>query len=198
IDDRLTLRVDGRLPFGEGVSFDPGEAVAPTAADLDPVGIGSQGAWLVVRDLRLTRDIYYTLQPGRSDYDSLDLERPLPVHRDEIFDWLADPKAFAAFGKLGPREYPIAEGRYMMLGDNSPWSRDGRDWRRIDQVDPEHPGQGWDASGRESWEVPGALVVGKAVCVYWPHLKPVWPALRLGRDVRVPAVPNLGKVRWVR
>jgi signal peptidase I len=198
VDDRLTLRVDGALPFGEGVSFDPGDAITPDAADLDPVGIASNGAAVAVSDLVLTRDIYYTLQPGRADYDSLELEDPLPSDPVAIFDWLADPNKFAAFGKLGPRDYPIAPRRYMMLGDNSPWSRDGRDWRRIDQVDPAHPGQGWDDSGRETWEVPEALLVGKAFCVYWPHLKPFWPALRFSRDVRLPARPNLESMRWVR
>ena len=28
-----------------------------------------------------------------------------------------------------------------MLGDNSPWSRDGRAWGRHDQIDPDEPGQ---------------------------------------------------------
>lgn len=197
VDDRLTLRVDGRLPWGEGVSFDPGAAVAPTAADLEPVGLASQGAEVAVRDLVLSRDIYYTLQPGRVDFDSLELADPLPTDPVALMDWLSDPKGFAAFGKLGPRDYPIAPGHFMMFGDNSPWSRDGRDWRRTDQVDPGRPGAGWDESGRESWEVPESLLVGKAFCVYWPHLKPFWPALRFGRDVRLPARPYLEKVRWV-
>ena len=76
------------------------------------------------------------------------------------------------------REYPIRPGYYMMLGDNSPWSRDGRAWGNSDQIDPDLPGQGWDSSGRQSWEVPEALLIGKAFCVYWPHPKPVWPRLR--------------------
>lgn len=198
VDDRLTLYVDGRLPFGDGVSFEAGDAVAPTTADLDPVGIASQGAAVAVSDLVLTRDIYYTLQPGRVDYDSLELDDPLPTDPVAVFEWLADPSKFAAFGKLGPRDYAIAPGRYMMFGDNSPWSRDGRDWWRSDQMDPSRPGSGWDDSGRESWEVPEALLVGKAFCVYWPHFKPVWPAIRFGRDLRLPALPNFGEMRWVR
>jgi signal peptidase I len=198
VDDRLTLWVDDRLPFGEGVSFDPGDAIAPTAADLDPVGIASKGVSIEVSDLKLTRDIYYTLQPGRADYDSLDLTDPLPNDPVGIFDWLADPNRFAAFGKLGPRDFPVGAGRYMMFGDNSPWSRDGRDWRRVDQIDLERPGVGWDSSGRESWEVPESLLVGKAFCVYWPHLKPFWPNLRFGRDLRLPARPNFENMRWVR
>ena len=198
VDDRLTLELDGKRPFGEGVSFDPGGSIAPTAADLDPVGIAVQGVRATVRGLKLTRDIYYTLQPGRIDYDGLELDDPLPTDPVAVFDWLANPRSFAAFSKLGPRDFPIARGRYMMMGDNSPWSRDGRDWRRTDQIDPDRPGHGWDDSGRESWEVPESLLVGKAFCVYWSHLTPIWPALRISRDVRLPARPSLEKMRWVR
>jgi signal peptidase I len=198
VDDRLTVRVDGESPFGDGVSFDPGEAVAPTAADLSPVGITARGAVATLSGLSLKRDIYYTLQPGQSDYDSLALENPLPTDPVAVYDWLADPSNFSAFAKLGPRDFPIAPGRYMMFGDNSPWSRDGRDWRRTDQTDPSRPDSGWDSSGRESWEVPESLLVGKAFCVYWPHFQPIWPNLRFGRDLRLPAVPNFWEMRWVR
>ena len=97
-----------------------------------------------------------------------------------------------------PRDYPIAPGHYLMLGDNSPWSRDGRAWGRADQIDPARPDRGWDDSGRASWEVPERLLIGKAFCVYWPHLKPVWPNLRLGPDLRIPALPYVGRMRWIR
>ena len=85
-----------------------------------------------------------------------------------------------------------------MLGDNSPWSRDARAWGRGDQIDPARPDRGWDDSGRASWEVPEALLIGKAFCVYWPHLKPVWPNLRLGDDLRIPVLPYIGRMRWIR
>ena len=85
-----------------------------------------------------------------------------------------------------------------MLGDNSPWSRDGRAWGRSDQIDPDDPGRGWDDSGRESWEVPESLIIGKAFCVYWPHLKPVWPMIRVGPDFRFPVRPYLERIRWIR
>jgi signal peptidase I len=200
VDDRLTLKVDGRVPFGEGVSFEvpPGGPVAPTALDLAPVALGVQGADLSVSGLSLTRDIYYTLEPTRADLETVELSDPLPTDPVALFDWLADPSKFASFAKLGWRDYEIAPGRYMMLGDNSPWSRDGRAWQRIDQVSSDHPAQGWDDSGRESWEVPESLLIGKAFCVYWPHAKPIWPAIRIGKDFRVPMLPYFAKMRWIR
>ena len=85
-----------------------------------------------------------------------------------------------------------------MLGDNSPWSRDGRAWGRKDQIDQDDPDSGWDDSGRESWEVPESLIIGKAFCVYWPHLKPAWPEFRLGPDQRFPVRPNFERIRWIR
>jgi signal peptidase I len=86
----------------------------------------------------------------------------------------------------------------MMLGDNSPWSRDGRAWTRADQTDPDDPSRGWDSTGRQRWEVPARLVIGKAFCVYWPHMKPFGPTFRLGRDMVLPARPNIEGIRWIR
>ena len=100
---------------------------------------------------------------------------------------LADPARYAALEWATPNEYALGEGRYLMLGDNSPWSRDGRAWGRADQKSRDDPGQGWDDSGRERWEVPESLIIGKAFWVYWPHAKPVWPMIRLGADFRFPA-----------
>lgn len=197
VDDRLTLQVDGALPFGEGVVLVPEEEEIPDAADLSPVSIAAKGASATVSGLRISRDIYYTLDPARSDLPLLDRE-PFLSDPVALFDWLGDPSRFEAFAERQPSDYPIGPGRYMMLGDNSPWSKDGRAWQRTDQIDPMDPTSGWDRSGRESWEVPKALLIGKAFCVYWPHLRPIWPNLRIGRDTRLPAVPNFAEMRWIR
>ena len=140
--------------------------------------------------------MYYTLDPSTVDYSNLDsLAR---IDASAFFELLSDPEQFARLAPREPRDYPIAPGRYLMLGDNSPWSRDARAWGCGDQIDPARPDRGWDDSGRASWEVPEALLVGKAFCVYWPHLKPVWPNLRLGADLRIPALPYIGRMRWIR
>ena len=198
VDDRLTLLVDGTLPFGEGRTYETlaGAGLSgPTAEDLEPVRISTKGADLTVTGLVLKRDVYYTLSPGDPDYPGLDgIYRSSP---HALFGLLADPDRYAALGPPPSHDYPLTEGHYMMLGDNSPWSRDGRAWGREDQLDPDFPGRGWDASGRESWEVPESLIIGKAFCVYWPHLKPVWPMLRVG-DYRFPARPYVERIRWIR
>jgi signal peptidase I len=197
VDGRLTLLVDGALPFGEGVSYPTApQPDLPTAEDLEPVRISARGAEIAVAELVLRRDVYYTLEPSRSDYadlDSLAWDDPAA-----FFGLLSDPDQFARMTTRTSRPYPIATGHYLMLGDNSPWSRDGRAWSRADQIDPARPDRGWDDSGRASWEVPERLLIGKAFCVYWPHPRPIWPNLRLGQDIRLPALPYLQRIRWIR
>ncbi len=197
VDDRLTIQIDGALPFGEGVEIASEEVEVPNERDLSPVAIAAKGASLAVSRLRVSRDIYYTLDPRGADLPELDTG-PFLSDPVALFDWLSDPSRFEAFSERQSNDYPIRPGHYMMLGDNSPNSKDGRAWLRTDQIDPNHPTTGWDQSGRESWEVPEALLIGKAFCVYWPHLMPVWPNVRVGRDTRLPAVPNLWEMRWIR
>jgi signal peptidase I len=200
VDDRLTLWVDGTRPFEDGRTFDSsGEssaAAVPTAADLEPVRIAAQGAAIEVDQLVLRRDIYYTIAPSVTDYTNLDAA--CYTDSSALFELLADASRFSLLAYHPASDYAIAPGRYMMLGDNSPWSRDSRAWGRSDQIEEGFPGQGWDDSGRASWEVPEALVVGKAFCVYWPHAKPVWPKLRLSPDFCVPILPYIERMRWIR
>lgn len=197
VDGRLTLWVDGELPFGEGVCdpADPGPA-GPTADDLTPARLSAQGAAVAIEQLVLKRDAYYTLEPSESDYTNLGGDARF--NPSAFFRLLSEPEQFSRLVCREPRDYPIAAGRYLMLGDNSPWSRDARAWGRIDQIDPSRPDRGWDDSGRASWEVPEGLLVGKAFCVYWPHLQPVWPRIRLAEDIRLPALPYIQRMRWIR
>jgi len=71
----------------------------------------------------------------------------------------------------------------------------GRAWGRRNQNDPDN---GWDDSGRESWEMPESLIIGKAFCVSWPHHKPAWPEFRLGPDQRFPVRPYIERIHWIR
>jgi signal peptidase I len=205
VDDRLTLWVDGRTPFGDGRAYSDGSGrhPAPTEADLDPVGIAAQGSSVRVSNLVLKRDIYYTQVPGSSDYSG-QLSWPLGSPGDrvsrvvEAFNILADPARFAELGNLKERDFQIRHGHYMMMGDNSPRSKDSRGWEQRDQLRSERPDIGWDANLRESWEVPEALLIGKAFFVYWPHGKPFGPDLRINHDFRVPFRPYVERMKWIR
>ena len=113
-------------------------------------------------DLVLKRDIYYTLDPGRSDFDYYDPEtgdlrsQPYdvggasPAERvARKFEVLADPSRFSELADLAVRDFQIRPGHYLMMGDNSPRSKDSRGWSTSDQLElnpedgvgPEHAGK---------------------------------------------------------
>ncbi len=200
VDDRLTLWVDGSTPFGEGLPFEdpPTTPYAPTARDLDPVGVAFQGASGRVSDLVLKRDIYYTQDPRDPDYkisgvyESIDREDQREYGRVlKMFDFLADPTKFPTLETHAPQKaYVIRPDHFMMMGDNSPRSSDSRAWSSNDS--------NWGVEDRSSWEVPRTMLVGKAFFVYWPHGKPFGPDVRLSRDFRLPFRPYFERMKWIR
>jgi len=202
-DNRLTLQVDGNPVFGDGLTYEdePGKAVLPTRSDLAPAAVRAVGATVDVSDLVLKRDIYYTLTPGSPDYGSLWEERS-PTTAVELFDNLADPSRFAFLAELQPKDYLIGNDRFLMLGDNSPMSKDSRGWSNDDRRDLnvpiDKPNAGWDTSDRASWEVPRNMLTGKAFFVYWPHGKPIGPEIKLSKNIRVPFIPYFARMKWIR
>lgn len=186
VDQRLTFWVDGSPVFGNGLVYqDPANHVEPTNADLNPVRVATRDASVRVSGLVLKRDIYYTQNPGYIDYGS-SYDNRLPRTPVELFDMLADPKRVAALGPLGWTDYPIGQDRFLMLGDNSPRSKDSRGWRNDDLE--------WDTIGRQKHEVPRTMLTGKAFCIYWPHGKPFGPDFRFGADFRFPFRPYVERM----
>jgi signal peptidase I len=200
VDDRLTLLVDGEALFLDGLPYDddPTTPYAPTARDLDPVGVGIKAAKATVSGLVLKRDIYYTQDPRSSDFnipgasDGFDRDGQGEYGRViAMFDFLADPSKFAALKDLSSREaYEIRKDHFMMMGDNSPRSSDSRAWTSADTD--------WRKEDRSSWEVPRSMLIGKAFFVYWPHGKPFGPDIRLSRDIRLPFRPYFERMKWIR
>lgn len=212
VDDRITLWVDGQTPFGEGRVFNEGEQplALPTAEDLQPARVGVKGVAATVSDLVLKRDIYYTLDPGRSDFDYYDPEtgdlrsQPYdlggasPAERvAKKFDALANPSRFSELADLAVRDFQVRPGHYLMMGDNSPRSKDSRGWGTSDQLEL-NPETGWDRNTRASWEVPENLLIGKAFFIYWPHAMPFGPKIRLSPDFILPFRPYFERMRWIR
>ncbi len=201
VDDRLTLWVDGRTPFGDGLVYDdaPGTTHGPTAADLDPAGIAASGTSIEVSGLVLKRDIYYTLNPSRPD-GAIDYPRPRFEERSEskyarvlfMFDVLSDPAKFGPIiDDVMPGEtYTIKPGHFLMMGDNSPRSADSRAWGNGDRD--------WDVTNRSRWEVPRALLIGRAFFVYWPHGVPFWPKIQVARDFLIPFRPYFERMKPIR
>ncbi len=138
VDGRLTLWVDGKRPFGDGQAYESGDEPArPTAADLAPARVAARQADVGVEHLVLKRDVYYTREPAEHDF--MDLDNLVRLDSSALFELLADPARFALLVRQTPHDYRLGPGRYLMLGDNSPWSRDGRAWSRTDQMSPDSP-----------------------------------------------------------
>jgi signal peptidase I len=147
VDDRLTVWVDGSLPFREGlndgVNYTPAAQHGPTREnDLQPASIGTSGVGISVRHLKLGRDTYYTLSPGGNSSDS-------GLSGD---DW-SDPTRWEALRHLPARTLFVQPGHYLCLGDNSPESSDGRSWGTV----------------------PERLLLGRALLVYYPFKCPIPP-----------------------
>lgn len=170
VDDKLFLWVDGKsIPF-EG-EFGPLENLVPTAEDLAPARVGSRGAALQVSDLRVRRDVYYTDPQADGG--------PVPLG---VRDFFSDPRHWGEFEHLIGVAYVLGDDEYLMLGDNSPQSKDSRLWM--------HRG----ADGRQEYYVKRDLMIGKALLIYWPHSLDHLPKT----DIWFPLFPNFGRMGFVR
>lgn len=190
VDGRLTLLVNGQAPasMGDGIAYDDGTQTrrTPTVDDLKPARIAARGARVKLSRLVLQRDIYYTQTPNGSDYAATHL-----VDSSSTGEDFTDPSRFGNLEITPGKTYPIGEGRYMMMGDNSPQSSDGRAWRNDDRA--------WDTIDRRSWEVPETMIVGEAFFIYWPHGKPFGPETVVpGTELRVPFRPYVERMKWIR
>lgn len=203
VDNRLLLWVDGSLvetdaSYTAEDADAEGDAQVPRssgadAGDLAPAGVGIAEGKVTVERLQLWRDGYYiatragqiqgpdsigfTTDLSRSDFKDQDLRRLLELPES--------PELWYALANRNRVDFPIQESQLFVMGDNSGWSLDARLWA--------------GGNGRDGGQPGGAYLerkqlVGKAVCVYWPHS---WYSVP-GTGRRVPAWPNFGDMRLVR
>ena len=159
------------------------------AGDLAPVGVGSRGTSLEVTRLRVYRDIYYIAtrpwrrRPGEpiTDYDLPGLLEA-SLNRQERADFLSDPNQWHVFAERWYEDFELLKDpknpqldQFFALGDNSPFSQDGRLWE----------GQHY---------VERRLLIGKALFVYWPHS---WGKVP-GTNIPLPMFPNFADMGMVR
>ena len=182
VDNELLLWVNGRIcKFNEPTTYPVDPNSRPVTSDddpgdLSPVGIGLKDAEVHVAGLRIYRDIYYIA----TDMNSSGNDDYLPGGNNDILRQLKDPKSWNQRGNIFDRRneviFEMKEDQFFPLGDNSPYSRDGRLW------------------GTDHW-VERDLLIGKAILIYWPH------ALRIPlpfTDRSIPALPNLKRMGLIR
>jgi signal peptidase I len=154
VDARLTVWVDGKLPFDDGVPYHPDEAPTaeeakdflarkisrndlmlkmqdrrgPTPNDLQPASLGVKGAAVTVADIALWHDCYYSTN---SEHGLTNRFRPEDCTSTRAQE---------------PGTFYISPGHYFCLGDNSPASADSRTWGTV----------------------PERLMLGRALLIYWP------------------------------
>ncbi|HEX4132507.1 MAG TPA: S26 family signal peptidase [Pirellulales bacterium] len=170
VDNQLLLWVDDRtVQFDSSTEYElPWHSY--TDRDYAPAGIAVRGASARVSHLRLLRDVYYTAAQNFGGKNTTDDQ-------------------FLPEGSATPIEFVLRDGQFLMLGDNSPKSKDSRLWNRT------------DAQGRPEYYVSRDLLIGKAMFVYWPHAwAPEWAIpLRLGgMTLYLPSYPDFQRMRFIR
>jgi signal peptidase I len=123
VDERLTVWVDGRLPFDDGVVYQPAPKLVPTAEnDLErPASVGARGAAVAVSKLKLFRDTYYTTAKGSPG--APDLGNSFRPEDPSTYAWRDVPVS----------TFYVQPGHFLCMGDNSPESSDGRSWGLVPQ-----------------------------------------------------------------
>jgi signal peptidase I len=195
-DEQLLLWVDGSVvAFDRETSYDAEklfgnrDRIRPETSDKDlgdfaPAGIGARGAKLAVSRLRVWRDIYYIAD----DYQRMagfggpvtDFNHPF---NDRVFELANTPSLWDLFSKRNKADFALNGDQLFVMGDNSAESSDARLWAgRSDRGQPGGP------------YLDRRLLIGKALCVYWPHS---WNQIP-GTPIPFPLFPNIADMRLVR
>jgi signal peptidase I len=191
VDRQLVLWVDDKaVAFDQATTYeladDAPPAGGPQGGDLAPVGIGSRGTAMEVRNLRVLRDIYYIADRSLdgipiTDFRARSSVVPL-LRTDDLVEFLSTPGAWQrgaggnAFDDRQAVTFELNPDQFFVLGDNSPASSDARFW----------PGENY---------VDRSLLVGKALFIYWPH--PLDLPIPM-TNVSIPLIPNLPNMGFIR
>ncbi len=112
-DERLTLWVNGSLPFEDGVTYLPAAEQGATTNDLEPASVGIKGGKVTVAQLRLWRDTYYTVHHDSADTHNVEWD---------------NPSTWGTLQQLPVKTMYVQPDHFLCMGDNSPESSDGRTW----------------------------------------------------------------------
>ncbi|MDR3111233.1 MAG: S26 family signal peptidase [Planctomycetaceae bacterium] len=188
IDEELRLCVNGKeVTFNRPARYDSLIDVenrmrrdrSPTELDLRPISIGVRGAEVTIARMKVQRDLYYLAANDNDNSWMCDLlNSPFASYLGETEQHnrniLSSQEFFKYFGKTKQVDFKVGHDEFLMLGDNSPMSKDSRLWTRDGIPAP----------------VPRELLVGEALLVYWPHGLPL-PFVPLN------IIPNVKQMRFI-
>ncbi len=187
-DQMMSLYIDGERIGTLLYNFSPEERLRFAANVVDSVPIEDiatrsgkdakltlqfDGSPLAITRLQVDRDLYYRSSP----LPSIATKNPTASGNESLVK--AGTPAFGTYPKLAV----LGKDQFMMAGDNSAYSLDGRLWGNPDefvatQID--------DAP----FVVHRNLLIGKAWSVYWPAA--------LKHVDRIPLIPDFGRIRFIR
>lgn len=206
-DWHVKLWVDGRavLESGDDYAPDVEELIARLkAAGRVPIPvprmrfIGQTGQFELWH-IQVLRDEFYTCPDlSQSDfrpeyagetYGGRIMKQLLGEYRDGIPGWGTVDRPLV-LRRYGDGREDLDE--FFMLGDNSPASLDSRLWWRAAPTLRLYADANRTQPQYRLGTVPRYGLIGKAFFVYWPAGRPL-PGLN-----RLPILPNVGKMRWIR
>jgi signal peptidase I len=194
VDEQLLLWVDYKLIDFDGKAiydadkvFGSREKVLPQtsdqdAGDLAPAGIGARDAKVAVTRLQVWRDLYYIA----ASWDRNPPGQPTDFagrSPETLISLASTPSQWGQYAERQTVEFPLNNDQLFAMGDNSAESSDARLWRTPNRGT--HPGGAY---------LDRRLLIGKALCVYWPHS---WNQIP-GTPIPFPLFPNFADMRLVR
>jgi signal peptidase I len=192
IDDQLLLWINGEpvefdstTEFDARRVFDAPNAMAPVyhspadPGDLAPAGVGGRGLAAEITGLRIYRDIYYIATTRTNGATSDFTDTMYWTSLDKRLETLQTPSKWGVFATRRSAEFPLEADQFFVLGDNSPFSLDGRLWESEKNV-PHY--------------VERKYLIGRALCIYWPHS---WDRIP-GTPIPLPFFPNFKDMGLVR
>jgi signal peptidase I len=181
VDFDVATTYDAKRVFGDRQSVRP-HTSAKDLGDFAPAGIGARGAKLAVSRLQVWRDLYYIADDWeRNGGREIVTDFPHPFDRS-LMNLPKDPSMWDRFGERKYADFALNKDQLFVMGDNSAESSDARLW-----VNSERGKPGGAYLDRR-------LLIGKALCVYWPHS---WSQIP-GTPLPFPLFPNIADMRLVR
>lgn len=187
-DQSLQLRIDGRAVLRADYDWSPLERLALTtglsAERLARMSAPDVGNPFADPSLYPQPRVFWEFSGAPVALHRVGLDRDLYYRPQEYFPGPLAGRAALSTHPASPVR--LDHDQFFLLGDNSGNSRDGR---TVDAVDP------WVAATVDPklGIVNRDMLMGRAFVVFWPD-----PAEIVLGPVRLPIVPDFGRMRWIR